>query len=96
MTTEKEQCRFEVRVQPNAGQNSVTSFQDGVLRVRIAAPPVKGKANQELVEFLSRLLGVNKSSLSIEKGMNSKRKTIAVMGLEQDHILRLLENSQNR
>jgi len=96
MMVQKEQGRIEVRVQPNAGQNSVIGFRDGVLRVRIAAPPVKGKANQELVEFLSRLLGVNKSSLSIEKGMNSKRKTIAVMGLEQDHILRLLENSQNR
>lgn len=89
---QKEQVRITVRVQPNAGQNSVVSFQDSVLRVRIAAPPVKGKANQELVEFLSELLGVSKSSLSIEKGISSKNKTIAVRGLEQDYILRLLGN----
>ena len=91
---QKESVRIVVRVQPNASQNSVVSFQDGVLRVRIAAPPIKGKANQELVEFLSDLLGVSKGSLSIEKGMNAKTKTIAVRGLGQDYILRLLEKLQ--
>ena len=91
---QKEQVRITVRVQPNASQNSVVSFQDGVLRVRIAAPPIKGKANQELVEFLSSLLGVSKGSLSIEKGMSAKTKTVAVRGLGQDYILRLLEKYQ--
>ena len=91
---EKEQVRIVVRVQPNASQNTVVGFQDGVLRVRIAAPPIKGKANQELVEFLSSFLGVSKNSLSIEKGMSGKKKTIAVRGLGQEQVLILLENHQ--
>ncbi len=88
---QKEQIRITVHVQPNATQNRVAGFRDGVLRVNIAAPPIKGKANQELVKFLSSLLGVSKNSLSIEKGMTSKKKTIAVKELVQDHVLRLLE-----
>ena len=91
---QKEQIRITVHVQPNANQNKVVGFRDGVLQVRIAAPPIKGKANQELVKFLSTLLGVSKSSLSIEKGVTGKKKTVAVRGLGQDRVLRLLEKYQ--
>ena len=88
---QKEQIRITVHVQPNATQNKVAGFRDGVLQVKITAPPIKGKANQELVKFLSSLLGVSKNSLSIEKGMTGKKKTVAVRGLGQDQVLRLLE-----
>lgn len=91
---QKEQIRITVHVQPNANQNKVVGFGDGVLQVRIAAPPIKGKANQELVKFLSTLLGVSKSSLTIEKGVTGKKKTVAVRGLGQDRVLRLLEKYQ--
>ncbi len=90
----KEQIRITVHVQPNAAQNKVAGFRDGILQVSIAAPPIKGKANQELVKFLSSLLGVSKSSLSIEKGMTGKKKTVVVRGLGQDQVLRLLEKYQ--
>lgn len=79
-----------VHVQPNARRNEVLGFEDGVLRVRIAAPPVKGKANKELVDFLSKLLGVSKGSITIEKGLTSRRKVIAIYGLSQAKILQRL------
>ncbi len=88
---EKEQSKITVHTQPNASQNEVVSFKDGVLRVRIAAPPVKGKANQELIKFLSDVLGVSKSNLTIEKGLTSKNKTVAIRGLGQEQVVRLLE-----
>jgi len=88
---QKEQIRITVHVQPNANKNKVTGFRDGVLQVRIAAPPIKGKANQELVKFLSSLLGISKGNLSIERGMTGQKKTIVVRGLGQDQIFRLLE-----
>ncbi len=91
---EREQAKIVIHVQPNANQNKVVGFRDGVLQVRIAASPTKGKANQELVEFLSSFLGVSKSNLSIEKGMTSKKKIVAVEGLRQDWVLRLLEKYQ--
>lgn len=75
-------ARLTVRVQPNASRSQFVRFEDGVLHLKIAAPPVKGKANRELVDFLSRLLGLPRSALSIEKGHTSRRKTLSVTGLE--------------
>jgi uncharacterized protein (TIGR00251 family) len=88
---EKEQSKITAHIQPNASQNKVVGFQGGVLQVRIAAPPVKGKANQELVKFLSSVLGVSKSNLTIEKGISGKKKIIAIRGLGQEQVARLLE-----
>lgn len=88
---EKEQSQIAVHVQPNANQNEVVGFKGGVLQVRIAAPPVKGKANQELIKFLSSVLGVSKSNLTIEKGVTGKKKTVAIRGLGQEEVARLLE-----
>lgn len=88
---EKEQSKIAVHTQPNASQNEVVGFKEGVLWVRLVAPPVKGKANQELIKLLSDVLGVSKSNLTIEKGITSRRKTVAIRGLGQEQVVRLLE-----
>ena len=85
---EEVQTRIVVRVQPNAGHNQVLGFKDGVFYVRIAAPPIKGKANQELIKFLSDILEVSKSNLTIEKGAAGRRKVIGISGLTQDQVMR--------
>ena len=82
----EEQTNIIVQVQPNANQNKVVRFENGVWHLKIAAPPVKGKANQELSKFLSAILGVSRGSLSIAKGMTSKRKVIVIQGLTQDQV----------
>ena len=87
----KEKLRISVHVNPNARQNKVVGFQDGLLKVMIAAPPTRGKANQELLRFLSDLLRISKSNFSIEKGATSKKKIVAISGLSQNEVLRLLE-----
>lgn len=79
-----------MRVHPNAPRNEVAGFSGGVLRVRVAAPPVKDKANKELVAFLSQILGVSKSALTIIKGRASKNKVIAIDGLSQEQIMKRL------
>ena len=88
---EREQAKITARVQPDASQNKVVGFRDGVWQVRIAAPPVKGKANRELIRFLSNILGVSKSNLTIEKGITSQNKLVAIRGLGQDQVTRRLE-----
>lgn len=88
---EKLQTKIVTQVQPNARQNEVLGFKDGVLHVRIAAPPVGGKANQELLKFLSAILGVSKTSLTIEKGVTSRRKSIGIIGLTLDQILERIQ-----
>lgn len=79
--------RLLLKVTPNASRNEITGLIDGVLQVKIAAPPVKGKANKELTAFLSQALGVKKSSLSIVKGQTSRNKVIAIEGLSRDDII---------
>jgi len=75
-----------VQVQPNASRDEVKGFQDGILRVRIAAPPVEGKANKRLIEFLSEVLHVPKTRITLKKGLSSKRKSVTIEGLTMAEI----------
>ena len=79
-----------VKVYPGAGRNEIAGFSGGVLQIKIAAPPEKGKANRELTDFLSRILGVKKSSISIIKGETGRNKLIAIEGLDSDAIIKRL------
>ena len=80
-----------LRVKPNAKQNQLLGFKEGVLHIRIAAPPVEGKANDALIKFLSERLGVSKSRVSIEKGLTGRTKTIVIHGLSQSQAEKQLE-----
>ena len=92
MTTNSESnsIRLELKVTANASRNEIAGFTEGVLHVRITAPPVKGKANMELVAFLSKMLGIKKNSISIVKGQASRNKLIAIEGLNSEDIMRRL------
>jgi uncharacterized protein (TIGR00251 family) len=81
---------LRLRVHPNAGRNEVSGFTGDVLQVKIAAPPEKGKANRELIAFLSRALGVSQSSLTIVRGQTSRNKVIAVANLSREELIRRL------
>lgn len=83
-------AKISLRVQPNATRNEVIGFIDGVLWVKIAAPPVKGKANRELLVFLSRFLGISQGALTITKGYTSRNKTLVVDGLSREELLKRL------
>ena len=90
MSTSASQTKISLVVYPNAAKNEVAGFAEGVLRVKVSAPPVKGKANKELITFLSQCLGVGKDRLSIIKGHTMRNKVIAVDGLNQEEILKRL------
>ena len=84
---------ISVQVHPNAARDEIAGFTDGVLQVRVSAPPVKGKANKQLIALLSRILEVSKSRLSIVKGHTAKSKVMAISGLSQDEIMKRLSSS---
>lgn len=77
------EARISIKVSPNAAKNEVTGYSDGVLQVNVKAPPVKGKANRELVVFLSRRLDVSQDRIKIIRGNTSRRKLLAIDGLSQ-------------
>jgi uncharacterized protein (TIGR00251 family) len=71
---------FMVRVVPRASRSEIVGEHDCALRVRIAAPPVDGAANEELVRLLARALGVSRSAIEITAGHSSKLKTVRAVG----------------
>lgn len=79
-----------LRVHPNASKSELTGFTGGVLEVRVAAPPVKGKANKELIALLSQTLGVSQSHLAIIKGHTSRIKVVAIDGMNQAEVMKRL------
>lgn len=72
---------LRIRLQPRSSRNSVEGVQDNALKIKITAPPVEGEANKALIEYLSKLIGVKKSSLQIDSGEKSKDKRVKVDGV---------------
>ncbi len=68
----------EVKVVPGAARSCVAGIRDGALLVRVAAPPEKGKANEELRACLARALGISKSAIDLVAGASSRRKRLSV------------------
>jgi len=80
------QTKISIKVHPNAGGNEIVGLANGVWKIRIAAPPDKGKANKELIEFLSDRLGLRKDSIAIVRGEASHNKIVAIDGLSGEEI----------
>jgi uncharacterized protein (TIGR00251 family) len=68
--------RITVQVQPRAAQNEIVGEHGAALKVRIAAPPVDGAANFELVRYFAKLLSLPVSSVRIVAGENARRKVV--------------------
>src|SRR5262249_25946784 len=69
---------FSVRVQPRAARTEVAGVHGDAVKIRIAAPPVDGKANDECRRFIAKLIGVAASSVEIIAGESSRDKVIRV------------------
>lgn len=69
---------IKVYVHPGAKKSEVVGMHGDAVKIRIHSPSVEGKANDALIVFLSKIMGVRKSSLQIEKGDKSRTKTIAI------------------
>jgi uncharacterized protein (TIGR00251 family) len=74
---------IEVKVLPKSGRDEIRGFVNGILKVRVSAPPTEGKANQRLIELISRTMEVSRSNISIIKGKTSRIKTISIEGVSQ-------------
>jgi uncharacterized protein (TIGR00251 family) len=82
------ELRFEVHAKPRAKRTSIVGVRahDGALEVALAAPPVDGAANAELVRALALALGVPKASVRIVRGEGSRTKLVAVRGLDEGEL----------
>ena len=80
------ESKISLRIQPGAPKNAVAGVVNGVWKIRIAAPPVEGKANRALIEFLSEVLDIPKSSIAIVRGETGRDKVVAINGLTKEEV----------
>ena len=80
-----------VHVVPRSAKSELTGLYGRALRIRLAAPPVKGAANKELVRFLAKALAVSKGQIGIISGHTSRQKIVAVSGSSRETIQTTLD-----
>ena len=83
--------KIPIHATPGAKTTQVAGLREHALRLRLAAPPVDGKANATLIKYLSKGLGVSKSSVRLLSGDTSREKRIEVVGLSTDDLLEALK-----
>jgi uncharacterized protein (TIGR00251 family) len=70
-----------VYVQPRAGKSEIVGTHGDAVKIRLKAPPVDGQANDELIRFLSKTLGIPKRAVSIRSGLAGRRKRVVLAGV---------------
>jgi uncharacterized protein (TIGR00251 family) len=89
-TETDQRITFSVRVQPRASRSEISGEIDGALKLRLAAPPVDGEANEECIRFLSKLLGIGKGQIEIVSGLSSRNKIIRISGVTKTRLEQVL------
>jgi len=82
---------LSVKVVPGSSRTVAGEVLDGALKIKVAAPPEKGKANAALIAFVSRRLGVRKTDVTILSGHGASRKQLAIQGVAAGDVMRRLK-----
>jgi uncharacterized protein (TIGR00251 family) len=82
---------LRIHLTPRSSRDEVLGLDGDVLRARVTAPPVEGRANEALLRLLADVLGVPRASLRIVRGQRSREKVVAVDGLDAAELRRRLE-----
>ena len=87
---ESEATKIRVKVNPGAAKTQLVGVEDGVYKIRLAAPPVRGKANKELRNYIAKLVGVRKANVEISAGEHARTKTITIKGIGASEVSSIL------
>lgn len=82
---------LQVHVQPGSGRSAVVGRHGTALKVRVAAPPVGGRANEACAEILAETFGLKTAQVELTGGQTSRSKTFALKGIDVDDFRRRLE-----
>jgi len=85
--------RFEVRAKPRAKKSRVVRGHGDTVEIALAAPPVDGAANEELLRYLAEVLGIAKRDVMLVRGETSRTKLVAVRSLSAEEVRRRLGES---
>jgi uncharacterized protein len=84
-------CEIAVRLQPRARSNSIVGEREGVVVVRVTAPPVDGRANKALCRLIAKRARVGAQSVSVVRGASAREKVVRVEGIDERQLRRALE-----
>ena len=84
---------IRVKITPRSSITGICGCELDRLKIRLKAPPVDGKANQELIAFFAKLFKIPKKNLTIESGQSSRLKSISVQMLEPNQIKEIIEHA---
>jgi uncharacterized protein (TIGR00251 family) len=76
-------------VQPKSSKTRVIGLYDGLLKIGVTSPPVDGKANRELINFLAKCLKIPKSDIILKSGKQSRRKTFRIFKIGEKEVRRI-------
>ena len=85
-----EGCEIAVRVIARARRNEIAGERDGVLLVRVSAPPVDGRANAAVCRLIAKRVGVGARSVWVVRGARSREKVVRVAGIGTEDLRRAL------
>jgi len=88
--TDGPSATVSVRVVPRSSREGVAGFEGGVVRTRLHAPPVEGKANEALVRFLAKAVGVPRNRITLITGERGRSKIVRVAGVTREALLAAL------
>ena len=83
---------LHLKAKPNAKQNQIQHLADGTLQVKVKAPAQDGKANEAIVRFLSEILKIPKSKISVVSGHTAPFKKLEIMA-EEEYVKRMLSET---
>lgn len=86
LTKAPEGTFIDIWAKPRASKSALAEEREEALTIRLAAPPVDGKANEALLKFLSKLLKIPKSELVLANGASSRKKRVLVQGLSPEEV----------
>ena len=87
---------IRVHVTPRASRNEITGWRQGVICVKITAPPVDGAANEIVLKFLADALGVRKNRLELVAGQKSREKTVRAAGVSESDARAILTSRSSQ
>jgi uncharacterized protein (TIGR00251 family) len=89
----KKGVALAVRVTPRASKNEIVDIlSDGTVKVHLTAPPLDGKANEALLKFLAKVLGVSPDQLELVAGVSGRNKLISVIDLDADSLQKRIQD----
>lgn len=81
---------FTAKIVPGSSKTAVCGLFNGMLKIKVSAAPEKGKANECLIEFLAKQLGIKKNAISIVSGHTAKVKRLQISGISTATLLKKL------